>query len=330
MKVSILVPVFKVEKYIQKCAESLFNQSYRDLEYVFVDDCSPDQSIDFLNKVINRYPEREGDVRIIKHKKNRGLAAARNTALNSCTGECVMFVDSDDTLEKTAVEECIAKYNEGNEVVVFGMNYQYEGGRKKKRIVPLINKDLSIYLQDILFRNVAVNVCGSLIKRSLFAENNIKFIEGIDYGEDYVTFPRIISCAKSIGDLTQKYLYNYTQTNESAYTSKSLGEKQVNSIIKALEILDNFLLENKGKITNVDITQLKLRNKLFLLESCKFRTLPYVHKLYNSYDLSILDKIIHQKHLIVWRMYRSLPFPIFRYLVIFLRHLQSYFIKKIV
>ena len=85
--VSILVPVYGVEKYIERCARSLFEQTYENLEYIFVDDCTPDKSIEILKRVIEDYPNRKNQVRIIHHEHNRGLAAARNTALDAATSE---------------------------------------------------------------------------------------------------------------------------------------------------------------------------------------------------------------------------------------------------
>ena len=82
-KVSILVPVYNVEKYISKCAISLFEQTYSNIEYVFVNDCTKDRSIDVINNILLNYPARQGQVKIIEHEKNKGVAAARNTAVNN-------------------------------------------------------------------------------------------------------------------------------------------------------------------------------------------------------------------------------------------------------
>ena len=76
MTVTILVPVYGVEKFIAECAESLFSQSYEDIEYVFCDDCSPDRSIDILREVLQKYPNRKPFVRIVKQERNGGLGAA--------------------------------------------------------------------------------------------------------------------------------------------------------------------------------------------------------------------------------------------------------------
>ena len=86
-KVSVIVPVYGVEKYIERCARSLFEQTLDDIEYIFVDDCSPDRSIEILNQVIGEYPGRKDQVQIIHHASNQGLALARQTGLKAATGE---------------------------------------------------------------------------------------------------------------------------------------------------------------------------------------------------------------------------------------------------
>ena len=79
MKVSLLVPVYGVEKYIRQCSRTLFGQTYDDIEYVFVDDCSPDNSVAVIRQVLAEYPHREQQVRIVRHDHNRGLEATRKT-----------------------------------------------------------------------------------------------------------------------------------------------------------------------------------------------------------------------------------------------------------
>ena len=103
LKISILTPVYGVEKYIEQCARSLFEQSYAPIEYIFVDDCTPDKSIGILQSLLKEYPERAQQVRIIHHDRNRGVGAARQTALMAATGDYLLFADSDDMLPEDAV-----------------------------------------------------------------------------------------------------------------------------------------------------------------------------------------------------------------------------------
>ena len=96
--VSILIPVYNVEKYIERCARSIFEQTYQNLEIIFVDDCTPDNSIEILRRVLGDYPYRQPQTHIIRHDHNRGLGAARNTAMDAATGDYIYFIDSDDKL----------------------------------------------------------------------------------------------------------------------------------------------------------------------------------------------------------------------------------------
>ena len=105
LTISIFTPIYGVEKYIQQCARSLFEQSYASIEYIFVDDCTPDKSIGILQSLLKEYPERAQQVRIIHHDRNRGVGAARQTALMAATGDYLLFADSDDMLPEDAVEK---------------------------------------------------------------------------------------------------------------------------------------------------------------------------------------------------------------------------------
>lgn len=102
-KVSIIVPIYGVEKYIERCARSLFEQSFKDIEYIFVNDCTTDASMSILASVIRDYPGY--NIHIINKKTNEGLPQARKTGVIASTGEYIMHVDSDDWLEPKAIEK---------------------------------------------------------------------------------------------------------------------------------------------------------------------------------------------------------------------------------
>ena len=143
MKISVLVPVYGVEKYIARCAESLFGQTYADLEFVFVDDCTPDHSIDVLRSVMARYPARQAQVRIIHNEKNSGIGAVRQKLIDSCTGDCLTFVDSDDYMPLDAISLLAAGMERSGADMVDGgwqrvtrdgisaVNKPYQGGDER-------------------------------------------------------------------------------------------------------------------------------------------------------------------------------------------------------
>ena len=108
-KISIIVPIYNVEQYIERCARSLFEQTYDDIEYVFVDDCSPDNSLNILYEVLNDYPHRISNVKIIRHIENKGLTAARNSGLEVATGDYIAHCDSDDWVSTNMYEILLKK-----------------------------------------------------------------------------------------------------------------------------------------------------------------------------------------------------------------------------
>ena len=105
--ISVVVPVYGVERYIERCVRSLFSQTMIEgVEFIFVNDCTKDKSMEILMDLLKQYPSRQSQVRVVDHKENMGLAAARITALNLAKGEYVINLDSDDYFERDMLE-CI-------------------------------------------------------------------------------------------------------------------------------------------------------------------------------------------------------------------------------
>ena len=219
MSVSILIPIYNVEKYIERCGRSLFEQTYHDIEYIFVNDCTPDNSVEILKNIIQEYPQRKEHIRIISHEKNRGLAAARNTAVDNCQTDFLMHVDSDDFLELDAVEKLVKKQNENDYDIVTGnamMHYKdtsivlHENEPTDK--IKLIKLYIGKFYNHVLW--------GRLIRTSLYRSNNIQALEGCNIGEDHQVVPKLFYYAKSFVAIND-ILYHYDCTNESSYMSQS-------------------------------------------------------------------------------------------------------------
>lgn len=130
-KVSVIVPIFGVEKYIKRCAESLFYQTLDDIEFIFVNDCTKDSSINILESCINDHPEIRHKVKIIHHKENKGLPQARRTGFINSTGNFIGYCDSDDWVDKNMYEQMYEKaVSEDADMVICG--YFVSDGIKKK------------------------------------------------------------------------------------------------------------------------------------------------------------------------------------------------------
>lgn len=244
MKVSILVPIYGVEQYVEQCAVSLFEQSYDDLEYIFVDDCSPDRSIEVLRRTLEKYPQRQGQVRIIAHEHNRGLGAARHTALEAATGELVMHVDSDDYLLPHAVEHLCAAMEQTGADVVDGGYITVTNGVEGSPIPPFHGKK-ETYLKLMLCQNIVFNrIWGRLYRRELFTRTGINSVEGINYGEDYVVVPRLLMSAKR--RYIDEPVYAYRFDNVSSY-SHSINERHNRSLYRAHAIVMDYFAQHDAE-----------------------------------------------------------------------------------
>lgn len=246
MSISILVPIYNVEKYIERCARSLFEQTYADIEYIFVNDCTPDDSIDILKNIILEYPYRKEHIRIITHEKNRGLAAARNTAIDNSTGDFVMHVDSDDYLEKNAVELLVRKQLETNADIVSGNAVKetkdgpillQEPDYKSK--VDMILNCIKLTLDHVIWRR--------LIRLSIYKNYHIQAKEGINIGEDLQVLPQLVYYSIKIAKI-DNVIYHYNCINENSYMNqkeKSFNKNIAFQDIESINVLDEFFCKKE-------------------------------------------------------------------------------------
>jgi glycosyltransferase involved in cell wall biosynthesis len=214
-KISILVPVYGVEKFIGRCAQSLFEQTYDQIEYVFVNDCTTDNSISVLNDTLHAFPERKTHTKIVNHVENRGLAAARNTALESANGDFILFVDSDDWIDKDFVEKLVCKQLENDYDVVTAACLEHKINSNNVIIPRNLNPQDNCL--EIISRSQSSVIWGRLIKKNIFTENKLFCIEGANMGEDLQQTPRIFYHARSCA-IQPETRYHYNRLNESSYT----------------------------------------------------------------------------------------------------------------
>ena len=240
--VSILVPVYNVEQYIERCARSVFEKTYDYLEFIFVDDCTPDNSIAILEKVIEDYPERKKNVRIIHHPQNKGLKAVRNTAVDASKGTFVSHVDSDDWLEKDAIELLVKKQLETDADIVTGRTcldspYHF---KHKDYLSGGWDLDREALLENILTRKVTAVLWLRLIRKSLYIDNGIRALEGENGAEDYEVFPRLVYYSKKVAGI-DSYTYHYNWSNEYSITNKTEESVSIQKgILKSFKSIASF------------------------------------------------------------------------------------------
>ncbi len=226
-KVSIIVPVYNVEEYLAECVESILSQSYSDYEMILVDDGSTDSS----GTICDSYSG-HGKIKVI-HKENGGLSSARNAGMRAACGELLCFVDSDDCVSKTGLEELIRIYDEsGADVVIAG--YSSNKADLEYTKVPSVsalepNQALKLMLKE----RINPSAWAKLYKASLF--ENISFPDGLIY-EDYATFPKILGVSGSVA-VTDIPIYYY-RPNPQSITGVAFSEKRMQFFTVADTVLE--------------------------------------------------------------------------------------------
>ena len=240
-RVTIGVPIYGVEKYIERCAISVLNQSYSNIEFIFCDDCTPDRSVQILENVVNNYSSRiKTNIKIIRHEVNKGLAAARNSIIRNASGDFIFWVDSDDYIEENAIELTVASQLSTDADIV-NVNYQEEYGcyvRKKQHPVVSSSRDYSI---QMISRRAPINIWGRLIRLSLYLDNDLYVKEVVDMGEDYQISTRLAYYSQKV-ECLDRILYHFNCTNLTSYTKSGVKNKQADESFK---IVKDFFY-NKG------------------------------------------------------------------------------------
>ena len=224
MKISIIVPIYNVEKYIKKCINSLLNQTYKDIEIILVEDGSPDN----CRNICDEYGAKDKRINVI-HQKNEGVSAARNNGTNIATGEYIMYVDGDDYIEKTACEELVKIINKYKaDIICFNCNKIDLNGKKiigkvyANSYTDTGNVDVLTYEQamiDNLYRNkIRYEPWNKIYKKELV--NKVKFPLGM-LAEDFATFYKFLQKSNKIVHY-DRCLYNYVIREGSTMNKKDI------------------------------------------------------------------------------------------------------------
>ena len=283
-KISVIVPVYNVEKYIEKSLESIVNQTYKNLEIILIDDGSPDSS----GKICDEFAKKDERIKVI-HKKNEGLSATRNCGLDVCTGEYVAFIDSDDWIADNYFEvlrDALIKHDadvaEGKVVQVVKKDVAITSVLNEKVEAPegfllFENEDI---IKGLLIRKILKNnACGKLFRSTLIKEH--RFPVGVNY-EDIIFSYETLSDAKKAVFLNQD-LYFYLR-HEGSITSVC-SEKNLNDFANAIIYRFNDVLEKHSNLT--------LYNYYGLLEQMTSISIKYVisDTYYEEVDKKLLGMI---------------------------------------
>ena len=226
MKVSIIVPIYNVERYLEACIESILSQTYGNFELILVDDGSPDQ----CGIICDKYATQDSRIKVI-HKENQGLGMARNTGLDYATGEFVCFVDSDDWLEQHAIEYWIRAQRKYDADIVM-CNYQKRNDNKEVLYrYEIRNKECCyrgkeieqeifwpmIGQESMVREDFTINMCvwTNLYRRELIESEQIRFLSEREYLSEDICFnlQYLLSCKVAVMIPESLYCYRYNPTS---------------------------------------------------------------------------------------------------------------------
>ena len=298
-KVSVLVPVYGVEKYIERCARSLFGQTLDDIEFIFVDDCTSDRSIEILKSVIEeyrlRFAEKKYEVRIVRMPTNSGLAAVRRHGIQLATGDYIIHCDSDDWVDVTMYEKM---YNHaiGNKSDLVICDYVISNGYKESEKV--FRKNISDCSRDAVFKRLltmsALNpVWSAMSKRELY--NDIMFPVGA-MSEDKTIMIQLAWKAPKITYLPEAlYYYFLSDTSILRTVNKEANIKKFKQITDNRYILLNFFEKEKITIPQKQLDAFVFAGKTGLID--QFLDDPQCKKLWEETFPMSLSRVLFNNYI---------------------------------
>ena len=309
-KISVIVPVYNVEQYLRQCLDSVINQTFKDLEIICVDDCSPDNSAEILKE----YAQKDSRVKIITLEKNGGLGNARNVALKQASAEYIMFLDSDDWLELYACELAYNKIKQNNNDFVFFNFYwatEKDGTFEKTfnayRFCKLLEqKDINhINPSELDSAYYSSSECWyKIYNKEFLQKNNIEFLAGYNF-EDQTFFAKVFCLAKDISVIDMP-LINYRQRN----TSITFDSKNWQDLIEARERTLYAIPQNASEVAKDSIILSSIVSLLYWFKhyskidkQIKKEFFIQLHDLLQKYDK---DAILRLKERFNYQLYNNI------------------------
>ena len=309
MVVSVIIPVYKVEQYIQRCLESVIAQECDDfsIECILIDDCSPDHSMDVVEKLIKSYQGTGISFVILRHDVNKGLSAARNTGIKAAKGDFIYLIDSDDHIMEQTLKSMVSYYLKypyvdmvmGNSLCI-GVNYLTNTKVTNNSSSPFLLDDKVSMWRLLLTRSFDHHAWNKLIRRSFILEHDLFFDEGVIY-EDIPWTYRVMSCLSSVLLVPGlMYLYEYNPSS-IIHTTPQKAE----SMISSFTFICDYLQKNPPKDDSKN--GLLIAHRIFLyhwmtvlLEAqCRFGTSKEVSRSISQIKKNMLiDAIKHGRVLL--------------------------------
>lgn len=265
MKLSVVIPIYNAERYIEDCIISLFGQTLQNIEYIFVNDSSSDNSIEILKAQLENYPHRKEQTIIINNHTNMGPSGSRNKGLDLCSGDYVAFCDADDYISKDAYQEMLdLAVSKQADIISCGVLLDDHGEELellyRDDFVYSLSKQISFTeLEGVLYSSL----WNRIINVDFIRRNNIRFNESLRMWDDlYVSFQLRYFCKSHV--ILNRPLYRYNR-NSTSITSENARVKYL-SQIRCAKLIEQFLLDKKDKSYNRVLSFIKFHSKDLMLE----------------------------------------------------------------
>ena len=229
-----IIPIYNVSAYIEKSVWSLLEQSYSNIEYIFINDCSSDDSEIKLRRIIEEFPERRNKIKVITNEQNLGSATTRNIGLDMSRGEYVMFADSDDWISCDYVESMVHKIESGSDDIVY-CDYFESYDNNEKLINQNYGRDNIECIRLMLEGGLHGSTWNKIYRRSFLLKTKQRFVKGADLFEDVSWNIRLFACTTKISYIPKAF-YHYVQYNSnSIIKSMASSEKKRDRAMQRIE-----------------------------------------------------------------------------------------------
>ncbi|MDR0988022.1 MAG: glycosyltransferase [Prevotellaceae bacterium] len=281
MKVSVIIPVYNVSAYIERCIRSVLDQTWQALEVIVVDDCGNDNSMEVAGRVVQSHP-RSAAVKFLGHERNRGLSAARNTGVAAASGEYVYFLDSDDYLPPDAIEQLARAAERERPDFVIG-NFTIEGSGHSAPALRLPSGTLtgndailSSYVRKLWY----VMACNKLTRRSFLTSQNITFYERMLHEDDPWTFQ--LACTAQKMTVVDRVTYVYYIHPGSITTA--LSRRNLEARVLTISLFYDYITASQERMNNRWIYLFFEHNKVLFFDFILYHD-PENAFHYQSYQL---------------------------------------------
>lgn len=228
-KVSIIVAIYNVDKFLEQCIESIINQDYKNIEIILVNDCSTDTSLE----ICNYYKKMDDRINLITHKQNTKASGVRNTGIANSTGDYIVFVDGDDWLHHTFISYMLSVITRENTSIAINLSNFTSRDLKDNLESEIQIWDTSKALSEFMYPKLTIGAWNKIYSKKIIKDHNLKFTEGLYTAEGYKFVTECLQLVDKVA-VADKKLYYYRLNNSNSATTKY----DVNQSLVSIEVVE--------------------------------------------------------------------------------------------